>query len=1025
MNLFYRNQRLLVLSICLIIVAGLSSFVVLPRAEDPALTPRFGLVKTIVPGASAGRVEALVTEKIEEQLRDIEEIKQIDSTSRANVSSIVLELDGSVKDVDEIWSRVRDTVADAEPELPSSARAPEFEEVKLATNTALAALVWKGDGDTNFRLLRRTANRLRDHVKWLSSTDSVGVFGAPDEEYVVAVAPERLAQLDLQVTDVVQQLKQSDAKLPAGHLRRADSNLQIKLDTELDSSQRIASVPIRASNDSQILELGDVADISRGILEPIDTRVLVHGHDAIVLGIRGRPELRIDRTTRQLESAFDEFRKQLPAGIELETIFRQDDYVTRRLSALSISLLLGFCAVFGVSLMMLGWRNGIIVALTLPLSVTMVLAGMRFLDLPIHQMTVIGMIISLGLLIDNAIVVVDELSHRLRSGVSPVDAVTQTTRYLAVPLLGSSLTTALSFTPIALMEGADGEFVGSIAVTVILAIASSLLLAVTVVPAISAIFKRSENVAQNSWLKSGFSFRPLTRLYSLFLTTIYATPILGILIGLCLPVLGALQIGKLPMQFYPPAERDQIRIELDLPAQASLQETRSVALDVYEYLMDNEKIKSIHWFLGEDAPSFYYNVVRRRRSLPSYGQAIVTLRSTEGLRALINELQADLDRQYPEARLLVRQLEQGPPFEAPIEVRIQGPEVDELATIGREVRSILASIPDVTHTRVEIEEGLPRLAVDIDEARARRVGLDHEMIARQLETTFEGFTGGSVLEDTEELPVRVRVPATSRAELAEIESLDVVTVSRRTGQSMAVPLTSIAHLRLDADYAAILRLDGQRVNEVQGYLTAGVLPSKVMRSLRERLSAAKLELPPGYSIDFGGEDEIRNNAVRNLMASVAVLAVMMVATLVLTFNSYAVAAIIGLVALLSAGIAHLCIAVFGFPFGFMAILGTMGLIGVAINDSIIVLAAVLDDKRAAAGDYKATVDVVIRSTRHVLTTTLTTIAGFLPLYLGGGDLWPPLAVCVAGGVAGATILALVFCPAVYLSFHRFLARKSH
>ena len=293
--------------------------------------------------------------------------------------------------------------------------------------------------------------------------------------------------------------------------------------------------------------------------------------------------------------------------------------------------------------------------------------------------------------------------------------------------------------------------------------------------------------------------------------------------------------------------------------------------------------------------------------------------------------------------------------------------------------------------------------------------MTHSDVASQMAGTLEGAVGGMILEGTEELPVRVRVADDARSNIDRIETMNLLPSGSVPGESFpGVPLTSLGAIELQPEQTDILREDRRRLSEVQAFLKAGVLPAPVQAEFQRRFDAAGIVLPPGYSLEFGGEAAQRNDAVGNLMASVGVLAVMMVAALVLSFKSFRLAAMVGVVAFLAVGLGLGALWVFGFPFGFMAIIGTMGLVGVAINDSIVVLAAIREDEAARNGDVDAMREVVVRATRHVVATSLTTMAGFMPLILDGGGFWPPMAVTIAGGVGGATILALIFVPACYL-----------
>lgn len=559
----------------------------------------------------------------------------------------------------------------------------------------------------------------------------------------------------------------------------------------------------------------------------------------------------------------------------------------------------------------------------------------------------------------------------------------------------------------------------TLALCVILVILCSLLVSLTIIPAlIGLIFNGKGSIVpvhRRRWWNSGFSQPALTQLYQRSLDSILTQPLLGILIALILPITGFLMASDIPEQFFPPAERDQFHIELELPASASLKETESVAVEAKKILLGHPQVISVHWFFGRNAPPFYYNMQQSRKNSPNYAQALVQLNSAENSRQEIRVLQQELDRAFPKARVLVRQLEQGPVIAAPIELRIYGPSLDVLAELGQQARAKLAKITDVTHTRTSLGEALPKLGLSLDEEQARLTGLNNTEIAQQLNAYLQGIKRGSILEDTEELPVRVRLSNQSRSNLDQIASVNLLPTTTNENQNIStVPLSTIGKIQMLPELATITRRDGKRVNTIQGFITAGVLPSKVLTDFKQRLKESNFQLPIGYRMEFGGESAERNEAVGNLISTVGVLLVLMLAILVLSFSSFKSATIIFIVGICSIGLGLFSLWIFGYPLGFMAILGTIGLIGVAINDSIVILTALQTDSQASIGERRAICSVVVHSTRHILTTTITTVAGFVPLLLDGGEFWPPLAICVAGGVGGATLLALFFVPCAYL-----------
>lgn len=1018
-SLFYDNRRLLVLVIALIAVAGLSSFYILPRMEDPVLSQRVAIINTLYPGAKADRVEALVTERIEEELQEIPEIKELRSNSRAGISTVTVELRDDIYETSEVWSRVRDKIDDAQPLLPAETLEPDFDELEVTAYALVTALKWELPGEANYAILQRMAEELEQRLRAVGGTREVDMFGAPAEEITVEIDQTTLATLGMTVDDVARQIRASDAKVSAGLLRTSQGNLIMEVAAELDSLERVGQTPLQYGPEGSFTELSDIAKIKKGVVDPATSLAWIDGKSAVALGVLVRADWRIDHWAKDADVVIREFAEDLPPGIELKRVFEQSPYVETRLATLLSNLLLGATAVMLVIWVMMGWRSAVVVGAALPLASLMVLSGMRWLEMPIHQMSVTGLIIALGLLIDNAIVIVDEVSGRIRDGIQPREAVAQSVRHLAAPLFGSTLTTAFSFAPIALMPGPAGEFVGSIAISVILAVFSSFLLAMTVTPALAAMTTKLAKPGRRAhWWESGFSSATLTGMYRQVLTVLLRHPLLGVGLACVLPFIGFGLATTLTEQFFPPADRDQFQVQVELPAHASLDATKRLIDSARERMLQQEHVVAVDWFVGESAPSFYYNMMANRRGVSQYAQAIVQLDETEAARDTIHAMQRDLDAALPEARFLVRQLEQGPPFEAPIEVRLFGPDLAVLKDLGSEVRRVLSTTPDVLHTVSDLAESLPKLALDVDEAETRLAGLDHQAIAQQLDAALEGAVGGSVLEATEDLPVRVRIASDRRGSLDQIAALDLVpnqrSLTSNSSRAAFLPLSAVASISLEPETSVIPHFNTERMNEVRAYITAGVLPAEALANFQSRLEEASFTLPPGYRLEYGGETSKRNDAVGNLMSNVGVLMVLMVATLVLSFSSFRMAVLIGGVAILSVGLSMGSLAIAGYPFGFMAIVGTMGLVGVAINDSIVVLAAIRDDEDARRGDPDAVREVVVRASRHVFSTTLTTIAGFLPLLLGGGGFWPPLATTISGGVAGATLLALSYIPAGYI-----------
>ena len=794
------------------------------------------------------------------------------------------------------------------------------------------------------------------------------------------------------------------------------------------------NLPITVPGTTNTSRLGDLANLSLSPVQPSPDLAIVNGRDAIVLGVMVDNQKRVDLWTDQCQNEIDKLVSQSSDDFLVEPLFLQSDQIRQRMDGLLKNLAIGTVAVVLIVFLFMGWRCMLVVAVSLPLSACVVVFGLRFLGIPIHQMSVTGLIVSLGLLIDNAIVMVEEVRSRIYLGKRPVEAITESTRHLGLPLLGSTLTTILTFLPIATMPGPSGEFVGSLAVSVILSISASLILAFTIVPPMVTLL--GVDSTRDSFMNYGLRSGWLGKCYRKSLEFTFRAPILGLLLGIAFPAFGFWVSGQLQKQFFPATDRAQLQIELDLPTAANLKSVRRSVDKVREIVKADAAIKNQHWFLGRSAPTFYYNVVPRRQSTPNYAQAFVDLESNQNIDGLVNRLQEKIDSQVLNARVIVRKLEQGPPFDAPVELRILGEDLRLLEELGNQVRGLLASHPQVTHTRADLGDKDPRLKLEIDSNLATQNGVSDNELSRFLFSSLEGAEAGDFVHQGLSVPARVLVDWSEGSVINSLMAMPV-TFSKPGRSTSAAPnpasaskptpvsLGVVADFRLDANVGTIIRHNGQRVNEVKAYLRAGVLPADALATLKEKLRTSDITFPTGYRLEIGGESEKRSEAISTLVANIAVIVTLMIVTLVAVLGSVRLAMVIAAVAGLVMGLAPLALYCFGYPFGFMAIVGTMGLIGVAINDSIVVLAAIreksMDTEMPLGGERSVPVElaeVVGGSTRHILATTFTTMIGFLPLVLSGGKFWPPLAIVMSVGVGGATLLALYFTPSLYLLLHR-------
>jgi multidrug efflux pump subunit AcrB len=1009
-TIFFRQPRLVILALLVILSAGLSSLVSIGRQEDPTITNIFATVTTVFPGADPARVEALVTAKIETELRGIPEIAEISSTSATAISVISVELVETVapEAIEQLWAQVRDAVEEAQREFPPGVLEPDFNSDGAGGFAAIFALTLP----EGFSLARaaREAEALADTLRRVPGTSLVNLHGLPEEEVLVTLNPDRIAALGLTADAVSAAIRAADAKVQAGRLRGDDTDLVLGITGEITSLDRLRAVVLRADTAGPVTLLGDVADITRGPRQPLAEAALFKGEPAILVSAKLSEGLQVDRWMTDIRTAVGRQAGALPWGLSVQTVFDQSRYTAERLTSVGVNMAQGVALVVIVLFFTLGWRAALIVAMVLPVVTLASLATLNALGVPIHQMSVTGLIVALGLLVDAAIVMADEVGQRLRAGLSRLEAVAGSVRRLTMPLLASTITTILTFLPLLLLPGPSGDFVGSIAIAVIVMLVWSFVMAITITPALSGLWLRQGNGAP---ARHGLTMRAFRRL----LTLSMANPVRTVALSLVLPVLGFASLPLLTPQFFPGVDRDQFHIEVDLPPGAGIAETLRLVDEIDAALATEKDIADVAWVVGRSAPAFYYNMVGDRDQAPAFAQALIRTESPDATDRLLVDLQSSLPSRFSQARFVIRGLTQGPPVNAPLELRLVGQNIDALRQAGDELRAYLARVSSVVTVRTGIAGGAPKLTLAIDEARARLLGLDLGQVARQMEAGLEGVTGGSLLEGTEELPVRVRLGAGLRGDPVAIGDMQIMPPGAAQmamgGQFPGVALSTLGTFRLEPSESTITRRNGERVNTVQAYLMPGVLPAVALAEAMALLEAEGYAPPQGIRLETGGDSDARNSTVQALVAPLGLIITLSIAIVVVTFNSFRLTLIAFAVAGLSAGMSMLSLALFNYPFGINAIIGVIGSIGVSINAALIVLSALQEKARANSGDRAAMVDVVAGSSRHIISTTVTTVGGFLPLILDGGGFWPPFAMSIAGGVALSVILAFAFTPQMF------------
>ena len=1029
-TLFYRRGHLLVLSLLVLITAGLSALGSLPRIEDPRIDTRNALIITQYPGAAAERVEALVSDVLEDRLREIFEIKEVKSTSRAGISIILIETQDWIDNTsnEQLFSEIRDAIGAAAESFPEGATAPIFDEKRGATAfTLLLSLRAEHFDNTPITLTARLAQELTDRLRNVNGTELVRVYGAPQEEISVNIDPIKLAATGLTLQQISNTISRADPKLPAGMLNTEQSNLRFTVGEGLNGVNMIASIPL-VNEQGRYLRVEDVASVERSYTTPRGEVAFLNGEESIFVAARMQPSLRSDVWTKNALAVVEQFNKDFSGTLTATVAYEQNEYTATRLADLSMNLLMGCVVVMMVILLFMGFRAAWIVGLALPLCAAFALFSLSFYNEQIHQMSIFGMIIAIGLLIDNAIVITDEIRINLQDpNLTRVGAMAKSVSHLFAPLLASTLTTILGFMPIFLLDGNIGDFVGPIAISVVMALIGSLFISLTIIAALAARFLPKHDSAlqgeavSKTWWEVGLQAPQLSLAFKRQLGRWIKQPILVLPVVAILCLSGFVLSSTLANVFFPSADRDQFEVYLWTKEGSSIDNTTHYVKKIDAAIRSVEGVKQVSWLVGGSAPSVYYNQTMTRDNMPYFANAVVSTQTVEDAVALVGQLQHSLDSEYPEVQIVVRAFGQGPPIAAPVEVEIFGPDLNILNDLGDKVRMLMSQVDGISQSITSISMGEPELKINAESDNLSYLGLTLSELANQMQINFSGITGGSVLESTEEIPVRVRLDEAYRQNVIGVDAMPIP-VAGDNAISWS-PLAAVTNLTLQPATSSITRVDGERLNRIQAFLLPGVPAVDASNQLRDLLES-QLELPEGYRIHLAGDADEQQQALGKLATYAPVLLVLMITTLILTFTSLRMAGVIVLVAILSVGLGMFSLWISGLPVGFNPLLGCAGLIGVAINGSIVVIAAINANPEAKQGDTKAIVEETMSCSRHILSTTFTTVGGLIPLLLfSEGSFWPPLAVVLAGGVGFSVILSLVFTPTIVAAFQRYRYRN--
>jgi len=1011
-NIFLDRPRILFLTLAFILLSGISSISTLPIQENPELAERWATVTISYPGATPERIETQVVDNLENKLREIVEldIEDLSSVITQGFSETLVELQQNVPPllIEEVWSKVQNKIDQIET--------PDGVTMLLERSSGPPITVeyiidWKGEGNTPIIMMSRLAQQLQKRLSSVPGTEKTAIYGEAEEEIVVEVDSAKMSSLGLTYQEISTAIKSYDNKKPVGVVSDEYSEFLIRLKDNITTPQKIGEIPVKVINQSEIIRLQDIAEVSMQPANPIEDIFLYNGKRVLSVSATGSFSQRVFEYVENVDDQVDKMRLTLPEEFQIERIYDESIYVSSKFGELIKSFALATFFVLSLSFFFLGIRPGIIVTAILPFSVSLVLLGCRLIDLPLHQTSITGIIIALGLLIDNGIIVVEDYKYRRSIGLSIRESINQTLVHISTPLLAATATTVFAFMPIVTGEGSSIEFVGGMALTVIMSIISSLVLALIMVPVLMSYMERIPYFANINVHEEGYKNQKILKKYRKFLTWAFDVPRRAILISISLPLLGFLIFGSIPKDFFPANDRDMFRIHIELPTNSSSTKTLEKVQEIRNQVIDSNLIEldKDYWFIGRWMPRVLMNIVggEEKNGGNNHAQAVFFAKDYYEMIENLPKLSKMLVAQNSDLIIFVDSFQTGPPVFSDIQYSIIGDDENVLRAIGSELELIINDAPDVSHTKSLAGYSNTNIEFEFNSSNVSLSGKNTELLVNELYAENNGIVVSSMLDSNKEIPIRVK---------GIRESSDII---GNTGY-LSIPakdgidfIGNYGQATINKTSSYVTRRNSQRVNQVEGWIWTGTLPHKTEQYLEEKFNEFESNLPPGYSIIVGGEAESRGQSQSQIFSSAIIYLLLITFGLVFALNSFRQTLLILSVAIFSIGLSFLGLKLGQQNYGFIGTVGALGLIGLSINDSIIVLSHIKEKANQVSMTKSDLIEVVIRSTRHIITTSLTTLGGFLPLIFAN-IFFRPLAWAMSIGVLGATMTALLYIPAMFI-----------
>lgn len=1005
-RLALRHKSLVLAIFLLALVWSLFSALTIERREDPLTTQRQTLVVTRLPGATTENVEQLITKKIVDDLRGIAHVSHVEGVSRPQISTVNVVFDDEITNADGVLRDVRNHLADLHPLLPPAAQGPGIVDDFWLTYPLIIGVT--GDGYDRAGL-RDLAKHIADELSRLPDVDLVKLAGAQERQIDVDADLLALSAYGLSAGEVIDSIAARNQLVPNGSMALAGHLTQIDANAALHDVNDVAAVGVRAP-DGRVVRVGDIADVHTGYPDPPEEIVHVDGMRGVVLAVRVRDGVSVTDLGRSVEARLAELRPLLPVGVRLTLIADQPQMVHDHLADFLKNLVLGVVSVTALVALFMGLRNGVLVGVTILISVTLTVGAMPFLHINLNQMSMLALIISLGIVVDVGIVAVDNVEHHLREGHSRAEAAGRGVGELWFPLLTSTVVAMSSYIPFRLMGGSIGDFVRDLGIVTSLALCVSLLVVYFITPILCECFAVAAGTGESArvgWLRMTFdgildalrnSYVPIARQALRRPRTVLV--VLGVAF-----VASVLSIPRLGVQFFPSADRSQFFIDIEAPEGTDILRTEQLVARVEMLLKTHPEVTAWGAFIGRGAPRFYYNVIAEQPK-PSYAQIIVDTTSVPSANALIPLLQREIDQATVGARFHVKKLEQGPPVGSPVQICLTGEDRNALALASTRIQALLRSLSVTVDVRDSLGVASTTLRARIDQASVARSGVSNATVADTLALAYGGREATQIRESDRQTPVIVRLPAALRNDPASLAALGV-----RIPGGASVPLGELARFVPSTQTSIATYRDGTPEVVVYADVQADTLASTVLSAFKERLRPELL--PPGVHLSYAGEDEETSKAFGNLL--IALFVGLMINQIVLIWEFRTLRLSLVVLSAVPLGLigAVLGLALTGNHFGFVAFLGVASLGGIVTNHTIMLFEYAHREMGTGHAMHDALIIAGTKRLRPILLTVTASIAGLLPLAFSEQTLWRPMCWVVIFGLLASMAMTLVAIPAIY------------